>query len=104
MVVGRVAGHRVGWELPKALLACASFEIRSGLDIGPMESERHTDRLGDGPGTRRVGGRLGANAVIDVMRGDRQPVMLCEQDQGGGVGATGKGTVDGRAGGREVAA
>jgi hypothetical protein len=87
LVVGRVAGHRVGAERYSTGGPCPGLEIRAGCHVDTDHAEAGTEMLGDRRGDVGVAVGGGPQAVVDVDGGDVTSRCDSERDQCSGVGA-----------------
>ena len=94
LVVGGVPGHHVGGKHRVARLAGTGLEVRAVGHRHPFGAELSTQVRGQRRHHTGLRGRAGAQAVIDVHRGDLQARGDGEHQESGGISATGDGAGD----------
>jgi hypothetical protein len=97
LVVGGVAGHRVGSERRSTSGACARLEVRAVGDVDVDEPEVGPEPAGDRLGERCVVVGGAAQTVVHVHGRDLTASCDSEGDQRSGIGTARQATRDGGA-------
>jgi len=104
LVVGRVAGERVGPEQLVASCSGPGLEVRAVVEFGAAAAKRHPETIGDPLRSVGLVVRLLADPMVNVDSDDIEVRGDGKGEQRAGVGPPGKAAGDGGARRREGAA